>query len=274
MESAKGGVGEVVVPPLREQLARHERGSRAVAILEHVQEGLAVLLVQRGDPEVVQDEDVRPHESREDLGVGSVDAGQGEFVVEARGPAVEDAVALAAGLKRQGAREKCLPCAGGAGDQDVELVLDEGTGGELQQRGLLQTTRGSGVDDLGIARTLLYDNLRSAVLARRGDAVQLHPRLLELSAHYHFQPRFCAVGRGNEKGRVERAIQYVRHSFFAARPFTSLEDFNRKALAWRDEVAHQRPWPGGDHITVGQAWEEERPDSCRFPKTPPIRTRS
>ena len=33
------------------------------------------------------------------------------------------------------------------------------------------------------------------------------------------------------KGRVERTIQYVRHRFFAARPFTTLEDFNRQTLA-------------------------------------------
>lgn len=120
--------------------------------------------------------------------------------------------------------------------------------------------------DLGVARTLLYDNLRSAVLSRRGDSVHLHPRLLELSAHYHFQPRFCAVGRGNEKGRVERAIQYVRHSFFAARSFTGLEDFNRRALLWRDEVAHQRPWPGGDQLLVEQAWQEERPRLLPLPE--------
>jgi transposase len=37
----------------------------------------------------------------------------------------------------------------------------------------------------GVARTLLIDNLRSAVLERRGDAVRLHPRLIELCAHYH-----------------------------------------------------------------------------------------
>lgn len=80
-----------------------------------------------------------------------------------------------------------------------------------------------------------------------------------MAAHYHVQPRFCAVARANEKGRVERAIQYVRHSFFAARPFTNLADFNRKALAWRDEVAHERRWPGGDHLTVRQAYEVERP---------------
>ena len=36
----------------------------------------------------------------------------------------------------------------------------------------------------GTARTLVYDNLRSAVLDRRGAAVQFHPRLLELAGHY------------------------------------------------------------------------------------------
>ncbi len=116
---------------------------------------------------------------------------------------------------------------------------------------------------LGIARTLLYDNLRTAVLARRGDAVQIHPRLIELSGHYHFQPRFCAVRRGNEKGRVERAIQYVRHSFFAARSFSSLADLNRQALVWREAVAHKRRWPGGDQMLVEDAWQEER--RCLLP---------
>ena len=52
----------------------------------------------------------------------------------------------------------------------------------------------------GTARTLVYDNLRSAVLDRRGAAVQFHPRLLELAGHYHFAPRPCTPGRGNEKG--------------------------------------------------------------------------
>lgn len=122
--------------------------------------------------------------------------------------------------------------------------------------------------DLGVARTLLYDNLRSAVLERRGDAVHMHPRLLALASHYHFQPRFCAVARGNEKGRVERAIQYIRHSFFAARPFTNLSDFNRQAIFWRDTVAHQRPWPGGDHVTVDEAWQQERPRLLPLPEHP------
>ena len=54
----------------------------------------------------------------------------------------------------------------------------------------------------GAARNLVYDNLRSAVLDRRGTAVQFHPRLLELAGHYHFAPRPCTPGRGNEKGKL------------------------------------------------------------------------
>jgi hypothetical protein len=110
----------------------------------------------------------------------------------------------------------------------------------------------------GLPRVLLYDNLRSAVLERRGDDVRFHPRLLELCAHYHFAARPCQVGAGNQKGRVERVIRYIRESFFAARPFTTLEDFNRQALLWRDREAHTRLWPGGDHRTVIEAFEEEK----------------
>lgn len=111
----------------------------------------------------------------------------------------------------------------------------------------------------GIPRFLLYDNLRSVVLERHGDAIHFHPRLLELSAHYHFAARPCQVRAGNQKGRVERVIRYIRESFFAARPFTTLEELNRQALAWRDREAHGRAWPGGDHRTVVEAFTEEKP---------------
>jgi len=110
----------------------------------------------------------------------------------------------------------------------------------------------------GCARVVLYDNMRSVVLARHGDEIQFHPRLLELAAHYHFAPRPCRPARGNEKGRVERVIRFIRESFFAARPFTTLEDFNRQAQIWRDQVAHQRAWPQDDSRTVEDVLREEQ----------------
>jgi hypothetical protein len=58
---------------------------------------------------------------------------------------------------------------------------------------------------------------------------------------------------------VERAIRYVRDSFWAGRTFTTLAECNRQALLWRDQVAHQRRWPGGDHRTVSDVFAEEQP---------------
>src|SRR6202142_2548833 len=56
----------------------------------------------------------------------------------------------------------------------------------------------------GVPRVLLYDNLKSAVLERRGDAIRFHPTLLGFAGHYRYEPRPVAAARGNEKGRVER----------------------------------------------------------------------
>jgi transposase len=120
----------------------------------------------------------------------------------------------------------------------------------------------------GQPRILLYDNLRSAVLERRGDQIHFHPRLLDLCSHYHCAPRPCQVRAGNQKGRVERAILYVRESFWAGRTFTTLEELNRQALLWRDQVAHQRPWPDDDSRTVEQAFAEEQPRLLPLPAHP------
>ncbi|HKM53199.1 MAG TPA: IS21 family transposase [Isosphaeraceae bacterium] len=120
---------------------------------------------------------------------------------------------------------------------------------------------------LGVARHLLYDNLKAAVLERHRSEVRFNPRLLELASHYHFAPRACRPARGNEKGRVEKAVRFVRDSFFAARPFTTLRDFNHQAEAWVAEIA-QRPWPEDDRKTVADAFAEESPRLLALPVNP------
>jgi transposase len=120
----------------------------------------------------------------------------------------------------------------------------------------------------GSARTLVYDNLKSAVLERQGSAIRFHPRLLELAGHYHFAPRPCTPGRGNEKGKIERQIQYLRHAFFAARAFTDVDDLNAQFRRWRDEVAHQRPHPEPRDQTVAQVLAQEQPRLLPLPAHP------
>jgi transposase len=120
----------------------------------------------------------------------------------------------------------------------------------------------------GVPRVLLYDNLKSAVLERHGDAIRFNPRLLELAAHYRFEPRPVAVARGNEKGRVERAIRYVRDAFFAARSFTDLADLNRQAHEWTTTRSADRPWVEDRARTVRDAFTDERDKLLPLPDEP------
>ena len=110
----------------------------------------------------------------------------------------------------------------------------------------------------GVPRRLLYDNLRSVVTSRRGDAIQFNETALDFAAHYRYEPRPVGVRRGNEKGRVERLIRFLRTSFWPARRYTDLDDLNQQALDWCRTIAGKRPCPEDDTLTVLQAWEQEQ----------------
>jgi transposase len=120
----------------------------------------------------------------------------------------------------------------------------------------------------GVPRVILYDNLKSVVLERAGEAIHFHERILEMAGHYHFVPRPCAPARGNEKGKVERQIRYLRDSFFVARSFRDVADLNRQFERWRDEVAHRRSHPDDPSQTVGQVLAEERALLLPLPEHP------
>jgi hypothetical protein len=93
--------------------------------------------------------------------------------------------------------------------------------------------------------------------------------MVELASYYHFAIKPCAPYRGNEKGKVERAIQYLRHSFFAARRFGSLYDLNSQLRDWIDGVAHVRSVPGASPPEpVADALERERECLLPLPENP------
>ena len=92
--------------------------------------------------------------------------------------------------------------------------------------------------------------------------------LLELAAHYRFEPRPVAVARGNEKGRVERAIRHIREAFFAARQWRDLDDLNAQAAAWCQGQAADRPCPEDRSISVREAFAQEQPKLLALPENP------
>jgi transposase len=117
----------------------------------------------------------------------------------------------------------------------------------------------------GVPKRVLYDNLKSAVLERRDDAIRFNPNLLELAAYYRYEPRPVAVYRGNEKGRVERTIRYLRTSFMTARTWTDIGDLNRQVALWCRREAGNRNHHEQPELTVSEAWAHEKSSLLPLP---------
>ena len=91
-----------------------------------------------------------------------------------------------------------------------------------------------------VPQEIWYDNLRSAVTERMGHIVRFNARFMAYMGHHGIRPHACNPARGNEKGRVEDGVKYVRMSFWAGREFKDFDDLYRQANQWRDEIANQR----------------------------------
>jgi transposase len=85
-----------------------------------------------------------------------------------------------------------------------------------------------------------YDNLRSAVVDRMGRLIRFNSRFMAYMGHHGIKPHACNPARGNEKGRVEDGVKYVRSSFWAGRKFLNFEDLCEQSRAWLNETANKR----------------------------------
>ena len=122
----------------------------------------------------------------------------------------------------------------------------------------------------GCPRQFLFDNPKAIVLERHGDHVRFNPVLLELCGQLYVQPRLCAVRKANQKGRVERAIRYLRDRFLPARRIDSIEQGNRELLTFIAEVADNRPHPRDPQRTVGDVLQQEQTRLLRLPDPLPV----
>ncbi len=111
----------------------------------------------------------------------------------------------------------------------------------------------------GCARELWFDNLATAVAEHEGNLVRFNPRFLAFAREYNFIPRACHVAAAWEKGKVERAIGYVRQNFWPLRSFADLSDVNSQARRWLQEVANRRK-----HRETGQTPDDRfQPEALR-----------
>ena len=93
----------------------------------------------------------------------------------------------------------------------------------------------------GVPRRAIIDNLRSGVLKRLvGEAPVFNPRYLDFARHCGFEITACNVGKGNEKGRVERGVGYTKVNLLNGLALSDLDALNAAARRWLDTVANVR----------------------------------
>lgn len=104
----------------------------------------------------------------------------------------------------------------------------------------------------GAARNNWYDNLKSVVITRK--PLTFNAQFVDYMSHMGVSIHACNPGKGNEKGRVERAIRDIR-AFVEAHDFTDIRDLNTKTDRWtkeRNERIHRTT-----HRTPASALPEE-----------------
>lgn len=92
----------------------------------------------------------------------------------------------------------------------------------------------------GVPKECWYDNLGSAVTERAGQLIRFNARFLAYMGHHGIRPHACNVARGNEKGRVEDMIKFIRMNFWPGRIFANFEDLQKQSIIWRNQFANQR----------------------------------
>jgi transposase len=122
----------------------------------------------------------------------------------------------------------------------------------------------------GVPGRGIYDNMKTAVdKVGRGKTRAVNARFQAMASHYLFEPDFCTVAAGWEKGIVEKNVQDRRRQLWqeaGIRTWTSLEELNvwletECRAAW--QAMRHPQWP---ELTVAEVWEQERPQLMPVPQ--------
>ncbi len=92
-----------------------------------------------------------------------------------------------------------------------------------------------------VPENIMVDNLKSAVIRRLiGHAPVFNPRYRDFAGHFGFTIKACGVGKGNEKGRVENAVGYIKKNFLGGLAIPEFSAVNPAAREWLNAVANVR----------------------------------
>jgi transposase len=116
-----------------------------------------------------------------------------------------------------------------------------------------------------VPQKVMVDNLKSAVLKRIvGRAPVFNRKYLEFANHYGFAITACGVGKGNEKGRVENGVGYIKKNFLNGLDIADFSSVNPAAKHWLETIANVRIH-GETRQKPTELFEKERPSLNSLP---------
>jgi transposase len=111
----------------------------------------------------------------------------------------------------------------------------------------------------GTPAKVMIDNLKVGVLHHpTGQPALFNARYLDFAAHHGFTPVACAPRKGNEKGRVESGVGYVKKNLLRGLEISSFEAVQLEGRRWLNETANVRIH-GETHRKPLELFEQEKP---------------
>jgi transposase len=120
----------------------------------------------------------------------------------------------------------------------------------------------------GVPHRIAYDNLKVAVQkVLTGHTRVEQTAFTAFRSHYLFESHFCTPGQGHEKGGVEHGVGFGRRNFMVPMPqVASFDELN--ALLLSECLQDDARQVAGQPLTIGAAWELERPALLPLPARP------
>jgi transposase len=99
----------------------------------------------------------------------------------------------------------------------------------------------------GTPEEIVVDNMLTAVTERCGSVIRFNDAFLDFLRIFKIVPRACHIRSPQEKGKIEKSIDYLRQNFWPLRSFRDLMDVQEQVNQWRDGICNVRV-----HQTTGE----------------------
>ena len=126
----------------------------------------------------------------------------------------------------------------------------------------------------GITKSILYDNMKTVIIKRNfygKDQHQINSNFRDFAKHHGFRVKLCKPYSPQTKGKVERVISYLRHSFYNPLISTmlhtlALDNLNIEVINWLNNVANNRIH-GTTNTSPQSRWLVEQKYLLRAPQS-------